>query len=226
MQVTDARVPSVILAAAITIMPHSHCHGHGHDHDHVNPDELGIHYNLFQKIDKDNLQCLNESIDGAGKTVFKSWDERLDRNQFVESDADEELLFNIPFTGNVKLKGIKIASEDTDSHPAKLRLFKNKPNMTFDDVSMEPDQEFELQKDTEGILEYNPKIVTFSSVTHLTMHFPSNFGAENTKIYYIGLKGEWTQGHKHGVTICTYEARPMLDDHKLKHLDSVNKPID
>lgn len=42
--------------------------------------------------------------------------------QFVESDADEELLFNIPFTGNVKIKGIKISSEDTSSHPAKLRL--------------------------------------------------------------------------------------------------------
>lgn len=43
----------------------------------------------------------------------------------MESDADEELLFNIPFTGNVKLKGIIIASEDSDSHPAKLRLLVN-----------------------------------------------------------------------------------------------------
>lgn len=58
------------------------------------------------------------------------------------------------------------------------------------------------------------------------MHFPSNFGADSTKIYYIGLKGEWTQGHRHGVTICTYEARPNLGDHKLKHLDSVSKPVD
>lgn len=42
--------------------------------------------------------------------------------QYVESDADEELLFNIPFTGNVKLKGIRIASDDTNAHPSKLRL--------------------------------------------------------------------------------------------------------
>ncbi|XP_072936549.1 PITH domain-containing protein GA19395 isoform X1 [Epargyreus clarus] len=206
-------------------MSHGNCHGHC-DHDHGNAEDIGIQYNLYEKIDKHNLQCLNETIDGSGKTVFKSWENRLDRNNFVESDADEELLFNIPFTGNVKLKGIRIASEDSPTHPSKLRLFKNKPNMTFDDVSMEAEQEFELQKDSEGVLEYMPKIVTFSSVSHLTMHFPSNFGAENTKIYYIGLKGEWTPGHRHGVTICTYEARPNLDDHKLKHLDSVTKHIE
>lgn len=126
-------------------MPHGHCHHEHHDHDHSSSDELGIQYNLYEKIDKDNVQCLNESVEGSGKTVFKPWEKRLDRTdvslvilaghlraqshsyphslfQFVESDADEELLFNIPFTGNVKLKGIKIVSEESDAHPAKLRL--------------------------------------------------------------------------------------------------------
>ena len=37
------------------------------------------------------------------------------------------------------------------------------------------------------------QVVTFSSVHHLTLHFPGNFGADNTKIYYIGLAGEFTQ---------------------------------
>lgn len=59
-------------------MSHNHCHGH-HDHDHSDAEEVGIQYNLYQKIDKENLQCLNESVEGSGKTVFKPWDKRLDR---------------------------------------------------------------------------------------------------------------------------------------------------
>lgn len=33
----------------------------------------------------------------------------------------------------------------------------------------------------------------FQSVGNITLHFPDNFGADTTKIHYIGLKGEATQ---------------------------------
>lgn len=49
---------------------------------------------------------------------------------------------------------------------------------------------------------------------HLSIHFPSNFGSESTKICYIGLRGEFSQAHRHGVTICSYEAKPNVSDHK------------
>ncbi|CAG9854831.1 unnamed protein product [Phyllotreta striolata] len=192
--------------------PHGECCG-GASHHHE-PEETGVSYSLYAKINKDHLQCLNEAVEGTGKNVFKPWEERFNFEVFVESDADEELLFNIPFVGNVKLKAIKVIGEDSDTHPSKMRLFKNRPSMTFDDTSAQADQEFELVKDISGSAEYNTKVVTFNSVNHLTLHFPSNFGAETTKIYYIGLKGEFTEAHHHGVTICTYEARPMMKDHK------------
>ncbi|KAG5897260.1 hypothetical protein JTB14_013161 [Gonioctena quinquepunctata] len=194
--------------------PHGKCCGDKNHHHHDDSQEMGIQYSLYGKINKENLECLNEATEGSGRTVFKPWEDRLNFDVFVESDADEELLFNIPFTGNVKLKGIKVIGEDNDNHPAKMRIYKNRPSMTFDDVRAVADQEFELVKDTTGIAEYNTKVVTFNNVHHLTLHFPTNFGADTTKIYYIGLKGEFSEGHYHGVTICTYESRPMPEDHK------------
>ena len=69
------------------------------------------------------------------------------------------------------------------------------------------------------------RVVKFSSVHHLTLYFPKNFGSETTKVYYIGLRGEFSEAHRHGVTICTYEARPMISDHKTDAFDSVTHEI-
>ncbi|XP_069659197.1 PITH domain-containing protein 1 isoform X2 [Haliaeetus albicilla] len=122
------------------------------------------------------------------------------------------------FTGNVKLKGVIVMGEDDGTHPAEMRLFKNIPHMSFDDTAREPDQTFSLNRDLTGELEYPTKIARFSSVSHLSIHFPKNFGAETTKIFYIGLKGEWTEAHRHEVTICNYEASANPADHKLEQI--------
>ncbi|KAK2722431.1 PITH domain-containing protein GA19395-like [Artemia franciscana] len=200
-----------------------HLHSSSCGCDHV--ETLGVEYSLYSKINMESLECLNESADGSGKLVFKPWDERLDRTKFVQSDVDEELLFNIPFTGNVKLKGIIVIGGERGSHPSKMRLFKNREQMTFDDVQSKADQEFELVEDQSGMLEYPVKVVTFTSVHHLSIHFPSNYGAETTEIYYIGLRGEWTEAHRHGVTICSYETMPSISDH-IVDWNSASKPID
>jgi hypothetical protein len=42
--------------------------------------------------------------------------------QYVESDVDESLLFNIPFTGSVKLKGVIVIGGSDNSHPASMKL--------------------------------------------------------------------------------------------------------
>jgi hypothetical protein len=104
--------------------------------------------------------------------------------------------------------------------------------MTFDNAQGKGDQEFELVHDDEGTLEYAPKyaklakivyviilcvcfrVVTFSSIHHLSIYFPANFGEDITQIYYIGLKGEFTKATRTGVVNAVYEARPMLKDHK------------
>ncbi|XP_052277272.1 PITH domain-containing protein GA19395-like isoform X2 [Dreissena polymorpha] len=177
---------------------HSHSHGgcSGHDHDHVSEADQAAAYSLYLKIDTERVQCLNESVEGSAKCVFKPWDQRLDKEKFVESDCDEELLFNIPF--------------------------KNRPNMTFDDAASAADQEFDLRPDPSGVLEYSTKVTRFNQCESISLHFPTNFGAETSKVYYIGLKGDFSEAHRHEVTICSYETTPNISDHKTTLLDSVN----
>lgn len=38
---------------------------------------------LYQKIDTEKLQCLNEAVEGSGRTIFKPWEERFDRNKVL-----------------------------------------------------------------------------------------------------------------------------------------------
>ena len=70
----------------------------------------------------------------------------------VSSDSDEELLFNIPFTGNIKLKGLIIMGGSHGHHSSKVKLFKNRPHLTFDDAQSKSDQVcgFYLSKSDQG----------------------------------------------------------------------------
>lgn len=145
-------------------MPHHHDCGEGCSHGTDSTGDLGVAYSLYTKIDIDKVECLNESSEGSGKKIFKSWDKRLHFEDYVESDCDAELLINIPFTGNVKLKSIIVLGGNEDSHPARVHLYKNRPSMNFDDTSMEADQEIELQKDADGTLEVS--LSPASLVTH------------------------------------------------------------
>uniref|UniRef100_A0A9L0RER5 PITH domain containing 1 n=1 Tax=Equus caballus TaxID=9796 RepID=A0A9L0RER5_HORSE len=105
--------------------------------------------------------------------------------------------------------------EDDDSHPSEMRLYKNIPQMSFDDTDREPDQTFSLNRDLTGELEYATKISRFSNVYHLSIHISKNFGADTTKVFYIGLRGEWTELRRHEVTICNYEASANPADHRV-----------
>ncbi|KAG7218648.1 hypothetical protein INR49_019965 [Caranx melampygus] len=214
---------------------HGHGHGHGHgcscEGEHE-PAERGLEYGLYSRIDLEKLQCLNESRDGDGKLVFKPWDQRQERDKYVESDADEELLFNIPFTGCVKLKGVIISGEDDDSHPAEVRLYKNIPQMSFDATGREPDQASDSTEilspswsTRQNLSHPRPlfavscsRITRFSNVQHLSIHISKNFGAESTRVYYIGLRGEYSEAHRHEVTICNYEAAANPADHKVESI--------
>ncbi|VEL15255.1 unnamed protein product [Protopolystoma xenopodis] len=161
-----------------------------------------------------NLSCLNEAEPRSGAKVFKPYEDRKIRVPFVESDADEELLFNIPFTGNIKLRGVIIAGDDSEQHPKTAVLYRNKPFMAFSDTDGAGDQLLSLNIDRDGSLIYPLKMSKFSNVHHLSIHIKENFGSASTRINYIGLRGQFSDFVRQEVVITTYELAPNIADHK------------
>jgi hypothetical protein len=191
------------------------CNRSGCDHQPSDQDSLSC--SLFSKIDLDNVKCFNEDQDGSCRKVFRSWDDRLNRSYTVKSDIDQDLLFNIPFCGSVKLKSIVIIGPSDDSHPFSIKLFKNRPAMTFDNLSNDCDQEISLAQDPNGLIAYPLKQVKFSWINHLAIYVPRNYSNNSevsTSIYYIGLNGEFQSVNKQQVVIANYEAKPNPADHK------------
>lgn len=86
----------------------SHCghehHGHGNGaggcddgHDHSDDITPALQHSLYQQINLDEVTTLNEAVPDSGKAVVKkTWAERMDEAPEVESDADEQLLMNVP----------------------------------------------------------------------------------------------------------------------------------
>ncbi|KAJ3288414.1 hypothetical protein HDU79_004846 [Rhizoclosmatium sp. JEL0117] len=208
----------------------SHDHNHNHDHDHDGPDR-GAEFTLYKHIDIDNIRTFNEAVPGSGKTVFKSYEERLDDSKFVESDADDQLIIFIPFTGNVKLKSIAIRGFGEHS-PSSMKAYINREDVDFSTVESitTADQEWELIDPTVNTLsdipEYPTRLTKFGNVRNLTLFFPGNVSNDDvTRITYIGLKGEWTPVNKDPI-ITIYEAAANPADHKkIQGVDSVGSAI-
>ena len=133
-------------------------------------------FSLYLKIDTENVVCLNEAESNSGKKVFRSWDDRLNREVAVSSDVDEELLFNIPFTGIVRLKKICVIGPDDLEHPKSLKLFNVTSALQFDDVTrLEPSQVLSLSIDTDGSFHYPVKQTKFQNLSHLVLYFDQNY---------------------------------------------------
>ncbi|KAL0917817.1 hypothetical protein M5K25_012911 [Dendrobium thyrsiflorum] len=187
-------------------------------HDHKCEDHnCAADWSLYKHINLDQVTALNESVAGSIKSVFKAWDRRLDNSEgFLESnEGDPELLVSIPFTSDVKIKSISVVGGAEGTSPSKMRAFINRDGIDFSDAqNMQPVQEWELAENLQGILEYQTRYPRFQSVGSLTLHFPENFGANTTQIYYIGLRGEATQLKRDAVTNVVYELYPNPSEHK------------
>ena len=201
--------------------PHGHGHGHSHgaggcEDDHQ-PEDFSTEFHLHLKIDDQGFQCLGEEESGTGRKIFKNYRDREDKSIYVDSDCDPELLFNIPFTGSVKLKNMIIIPGEDELKPIKCLLFKNLPGLTFDDArKKKPDQELDVVVDPLGEAQYQIKVMKFNNVNHLSLFFPESEGEEQSRIYYIGLRGTYEKTSRQPIVITNYELAANPADHKNK----------
>ncbi|KAJ2710908.1 hypothetical protein H4R19_003509 [Coemansia spiralis] len=206
---------------------HSHSHGHDHDHDHDHDAEAdtGLRDSLFGKVAVGRAWCLNEQTPGSVCGVFKPWHQRLDTTCGIASDADEELLVYVPFTGMVKLKSVLIWGGSGQEAPREVRVFANRDDLDFDNVhDALPTQEWPLVDGATHPVEYPVRAAKFSAVQSVALHFPANFGADETHVYYLAFRGDWEQLRENPV-ISVYELRPNVADHKAPASETSHQSI-
>lgn len=99
---------------------------------------------LLNELDVQGLHCLNENPAHAWANALKQG-YREDEGLYLESDADEQLLLNIPFNQKCKVASLTITGPSDGSGPKRVRLFTSSNGLGFSDVESAPAaQEFEL----------------------------------------------------------------------------------
>ncbi|CAN8103408.1 unnamed protein product [Discula destructiva] len=196
-----------------------HHHHHGEDHDHSDDITPALQFSLYQHINFDEVITLNESPQDSGKAIVKkTWAERLTEEPELASDCDEQLIINIPFTGQVKLHSILIRTSQSAAAPKTLKVFQNRDDIDFSAAEDgAADQVFELAQ-TSDVQELPVKRAKFGKVQRLALFVPDNFGdgdEETTRLSYLGFKGEWMQLGRAPANIL-YEAAANPSDHKVK----------
>ena len=75
-----------------------HDHDHNHAHDHSDDIEPALQSLIYKQIEFDNIRTYNESEPDAGANVVKkTWQDRLNPEPELTSDADEQLLMIVPY---------------------------------------------------------------------------------------------------------------------------------
>eukprot|EP00019_Armaparvus_languidus_P012510 CAMPEP_0168584252 /NCGR_PEP_ID=MMETSP0420-20121227/3034_1 /TAXON_ID=498008 /ORGANISM="Pessonella sp." /LENGTH=215 /DNA_ID=CAMNT_0008619029 /DNA_START=8 /DNA_END=655 /DNA_ORIENTATION=- len=205
-------------------MSHSHSHGHSCSEEHAEtPEEENARgqESLYRLIDKEKIRSFNAQNSEDAKVVIRPFEERKSKEGSVQSDDDDpELILFIPFTSAVNIKSITVTGGSTESSPKLLQCWINREDIDFSNVEdLPPVQEIELIQDVNAQpdAEYKTNITKFQRVENITLFFKETFGGDeqSTEIHYIGFRGEFDQIISREPIIATYEAKPMLQDHKL-----------
>ncbi|CDW90648.1 UNKNOWN [Stylonychia lemnae] len=131
-----------------------------------------------------------------------------------QSGYGKDLVIYIPFNGEIKVKAIIVIGGDEGTAPSKMKLYKNVSTVDINIMEeKKPLQIIDMNENMTGELEYLLNVSQFNNTSNIVIGFDENFGAKNTVVKYIGLKGEKLR-EKVKVVETVYEVRANLADHK------------
>lgn len=178
---------------------------------------------------------MNEAVAGSGAHIVREYNERLEIDNYCESDVDEELLITIPFTALVRLHSILIRSFPDKRAPKIIKVFKNREGIDFAEASIaKPIQTLEHPygigvgtTENDGIVEYSMSRAQFSNITSVTLFVEKNHGDDTTALTYIGLRG-LAKDLVRAPVVTLYEAAANPADHKniLKQTTRIDETMD
>ncbi|CED85076.1 Thioredoxin-like protein [Phaffia rhodozyma] len=198
--------------------------GDEHDHDHHLPND-GEQQSLYSVIDRENIIALNTEREEMGREIIKPRDMIDDDTLYCQSEEDGEMMIRIPFVDTVKLRSItlRIGGEGI-SGPEKIHIYANASPDFSDLEGLRPTQSFDLV-DTSEAVPYDVRVAKFSSITHLTLHFPTptsiSYEEDSPiRVTYMSFSGEALKLRRDVPKGVVYEANPNLADHKVKGVES------
>jgi thioredoxin len=141
---------------------------------------------LYGFISKKDSECLNESNSHQLNDCLNAGGA-----SYLESDADEQLIINIPFNQPVKLHSLKIKGH-ADRGPKTVKIFINQPHtLDFDQATkMEPTQLLELSESQLNGEIINLRFVKFQNVQNVQFFVVDNQSdADTTRISMLKIFG-------------------------------------
>ncbi|EEH52646.1 uncharacterized protein MICPUCDRAFT_29754, partial [Micromonas pusilla CCMP1545] len=92
---------------------------------------------LIEEIDVNSVECLNSATGKDwGNCVKQGY--REDARLLLTSDDDEQIIMSLPFKQLVNLTSLVVVGPDDDTRPKTVKLFVNKPNLSFDNCGKKP----------------------------------------------------------------------------------------
>lgn len=120
--------------------------------------------------------------------MIKSYDERENDTPYMVSNEDDpEMIMHVPFTEGVRVTHVSITGHVGGQAPKEVKIWADREDIDFTNAEdLTPSQTIELVDPDvhigfDGNLDYPLRGSKFNNITHLTLFFTDNFGADETR---------------------------------------------